>query len=227
MRIKICGIRRRADALLAARLGADAIGVLVGKVHPSSDFISPDQAADILEELPPFVSGVLVSHLPDAEALLQLIERVKPQAVQLHSEIPPEEVKQLRRTQPGLTVLKAIHIRGRNPLKAMVPYSGLVDGVVADSINPLTGQVGGTGLIHDWSVTAELANRLPIPLLLAGGLTDRNVGAAIRRVKPYGVDVNSGVKARDGFKDPRLLERFIQAVRGSVDRVRPPGGSDD
>jgi phosphoribosylanthranilate isomerase len=227
VRIKICGIRRGSDALLAAKLGADAIGVLVGKAHPSSDFIHPEQAADILKELPPFVSGVLVSHLPEARALIHLIQRVRPQAVQLHSEIPPEEVKQLRRALPGLTVLKAVHIDGRNPLTAVAPYSGLVDGVVADSLNPHTGQVGGTGLIHDWSVTAELVERSAIPVLLAGGLSDRNVAAAIHRVQPYGVDVNSGVKAADGFKDPLLVERFIQAVRGSVDRVPPPESSDD
>ena len=72
VRIKICGIRRGSDALLAAKLGADAIGVLVGKAHPSSDFIHPEQAADILKELPPFVSGVLVSHLPETQALIRL-----------------------------------------------------------------------------------------------------------------------------------------------------------
>ncbi len=227
MQVKICGIRRCSDALLAAHLGADAIGVLVGKVHPSRDFISPDAAAEILEDLPPFVSGVLVSHLPDAVALQDLIKRVKPDAVQLHGEIPVSDVEQLRRAQPGLTLLKAVHIAGRNPLAAVMPYTKLIDGVVADSLNPATGQVGGTGLIHDWALTAELVTRLPIPLLLAGGLTDRNVAAAIDRVQPYGVDVNSGVKGPDGFKDPRLLERFIQAVQRSVDRVPSAGDRHD
>jgi phosphoribosylanthranilate isomerase len=214
MRVKICGIRRVADGLLAAQLGADAIGVLVGQSHPSDDFITADVAASILRALPPFVSGVLVSHWIDPAALLELIIQVRPAALQLHSAISAEAVRQLRQARPELTLLKALHINHGNPLETISAYGDLVDGFVADSCNPATGQVGGTGLPHDWAITAELVQGQASPVLLAGGLTPANVAAAIGRVAPYGVDVNSGVKGVDGFKDGALLEQFIQRAKG-------------
>lgn len=216
MWVKICGVRRRADALLAARLGADAVGVLVGQEHPSDDFLPAAEAAAILRALPPGVSGVLVSHRRRAEALLALIDQVRPAAVQLHGAIPPGEVRRLRRAAPGMRLIKAVHIGRDDPLAAIAPYLALVDAVVADSSNPATGQVGGTGRVHDWALTAALVRRLPLPLLLAGGLTPANVGGAIARVRPWGVDVNSGVRGADGGKDPALLAGFITAARDAA-----------
>ncbi len=89
-----------------------------------------------------------------------------------------------------------------------------MDGFVADSCNPAKGQVGGTGLTHDWRISAELVERSAKPLWLAGGLTPNNVAAAIEQVKPWGVDVNSGVKGPDGFKHPQRPQAFIQAAKG-------------
>lgn len=213
MRVKICGIRRLEDARLAAQLGADAIGVLVGQAHPSGDFLTPQQAATILRGLPPLVSGVLVSHWSNPQGLLQLIAAVEPAVLQLHSAIAPEAVPALRQARPGLTLLKAVHSNQGDPLREAGRYAQLVDGFVADSCNPATGQVGGTGLTHDWSLTARLVQHLPKPLLLAGGLTPSNVAEAITTARPWGVDVNSGVKGADGFKDASLLERFIQQAK--------------
>lgn len=215
VRVKICGIRRLEDALLAARLGADAIGVLVGQRHPSPDFLEPEPAAVILRALPPLVSGVLVSHCSSAAELQPLIARLQPAEVQLHSAIAPEQVQLLRAQWPALKLLKVVHGNEPGALEAMGPYGSLVHGFVADSSNPSTGQVGGTGRTHDWSISAALVQQLPQPLLLAGGLTPQNVAAAIATVRPWGVDVNSGVKGPDGCKDPELLEAFIQAAKGA------------
>ena len=112
VRVKICGIRRLEDALLGARLGADAIGVLVGQRHPSADFLAPGAAAPILRGLPPLVSGVLVSHCSSAAELEPLIALLQPAAVQLQSAIEPEQVQQLRAQWPSLTLLKVAHVNG-------------------------------------------------------------------------------------------------------------------
>ncbi len=213
MRVKICGIRSSADALLAAHLGADAIGVLVGQAHPSPDFISAQQAHSILRVLPPFVSGVLVSHASDPEDLLMLIEQVQPTAVQIHSMMRVECVATVRRRHPGLTLLKAVHVNGNEPLAMVRRYADLVDGVVGDSCNDATGQVGGTGLTHDWGLSSDLVEQTKLPFLLAGGLTPENVKEAIAKVRPWGVDVNSGVKGTDGFKSHRRMKEFIDRAR--------------
>ena len=224
VRVKICGVRRPEDARLAAHLGADAVGVLVGQSHPSGDFIEPSTASAILRELPKPVIGVLVSHLEDPAALLELIDLLHPGALQLHSAIPPEAVQQIRRAKPDLLLSKAVHGNAGNPLETIRRYGQLVDGFVADSCNTATGQVGGTGLTHDWAISADLVRQAPVPLWLAGGLTPNNVAAAIAQVQPWGVDVNSGVKGPDGFKCPQLLQAFIQAAKGNASSSpRSPG----
>jgi len=213
VKVKICGIRRREDAWLAVDRGADAIGVLVGQQHPSPDFISAEEASAILRTLPPFVSGVLVSHHDNPKDLLALIEQVRPAAVQIHSPMTPDHVAAVRRRHPALTLLKVVHANGAHPLATIRSYRGLVNGVVADSCNPSTGQVGGTGVPHDWNVSAELVQKSGLPLLLAGGLSSTNVADAIALVRPWGVDVNSGVKGDDGFKSASRLTEFIDRAR--------------
>jgi phosphoribosylanthranilate isomerase len=216
VRVKICGVRRAEDAQMAAELGADAIGVLVGQKHPSGDFISAKQAAAVLQVLPDSVCGVLVSHLEDADALLELVDQVQPKALQIHSPMALGGVSTIRRARPDLLLHKAVHVGSADALAAITSYGALVDGFVADSFNPATGQVGGTGLTHDWRLTAELARSTPRPLWLAGGLTPQNVAEAIAQVQPYGVDVNSGVKGNDGFKNLQRLQAFIRSARSGT-----------
>lgn len=222
MRVKICGIRRPEDALAAAQLGADAVGVLVGQVHPSTHFISAANARAILAMLPPFVSGVLVSHLSEPSELLALIDEVHPAAVQIHSPMAVDAVAQVRRLHPGLTLIKAVHCEQGNAVALVERYAAVVDGVVADSSNPSTGQVGGTGLTHDWTKTARLVQQSPTPVLLAGGLNPSNVQQAIATVNPWGVDVNSGVKGSDGFQCLERMAQFIALAKSHEGRSRSP-----
>lgn len=216
VRVKICGVRRLEDAELAAELGADAIGVLVGQRHPSGDFIDADLAREIVEALPDSVCGVLVSHLEDPGALLELIDQVQPRALQIHSPMAISAVQQIRQACPDLLLHKAVHGSNGNAMEPLQAYEDLVDGFVCDSCNPATGQVGGTGLTHDWSDSAQLVKATSHPLWLAGGLTAGNVSEAIARVQPFGVDVNSGVKGADGFKDRERLQAFLDQVKGGV-----------
>lgn len=213
VRVKICGIRRLEDALLAARLGADGIGLLVGQRHPSADFIDAALAAQIARSLPPLVSSVLVSHLEEVPALCALIDQVQPQVLQIHSPMPAEAIRSLRCRYPQLKLIKALHPDGTDLGRQLGELEAVVDGWVADSCNPATGQVGGTGLVHDWALSAQLVATAQRPVLLAGGLTPANVRKAIRKVQPWGVDVNSGVKGSDGFKDPQRLRLFLEQAR--------------
>ena len=214
MYVKICGIRRQADALLAAELGADAIGLLVGQKHDSPDFISATVARDISRALPPSVEAVLVTHVEDVEELERLLQQSEITTIQLHSEIAPSAVERLRHRLPHLKIFKSVNIISADSVAYPEAFEQLVDGFVLDSINVATGQVGGTGKTHDWSVSREIVMRYPdIPIILAGGLNSENVRSAIERVRPFGVDVNSGTKAPDGFKDLRKMEAFIAQAK--------------
>ena len=215
MYVKICGVRRQEDALLAAELGADAIGLLVGQKHTSPDFIFTTVAKDIARALPPSVEAVLVTHVEDLDELERLLQQSEIRTIQLHSEIAPSSVERLRGRLPHLKIFKSINIISADSVAYPEAFEKLVGGFVLDSINVATGQLGGTGKTHDWSVSRQIVMRyLEIPIILAGGLNSENVRSAIEYVHPFGVDVNSGTKAPDGFKDTRKIEEFIVQAKG-------------
>ena len=210
MYIKICGIRRQEDALLAAELGADAIGLLVGQKHNSPDFISAAVARGISRVLPPSVEAVLVTHTKEIDELERLLQQSEITTIQLHSQIAPSSVERLRHRLPNVKIFKSVSVISADSVAYPEAFKKLVDGFVLDSVNLATNQVGGTGKTHDWSVSREIVMRYSeVPIILAGGLNSENVRSAIERVRPFGVDVNSGTKAADGFKDPRKMEAFI------------------
>ncbi len=212
-RIKICGVRRAGDALLAARAGADAVGVLVGQRHASGDFVTPAEARAIFAALPPYISAVLVTHVGDAAAVADLLAETGADTVQLHGDTPPEGCRLLRSLAPHARQVKCVHVSDAASLEAARPYFTAADALLLDTANAATNQVGGTGLTHDWTLSAALVLASPLPVVLAGGLRPENVGAAIARVRPWAVDVNSGVKGADGFKDAGRLAAFVAAAR--------------
>jgi phosphoribosylanthranilate isomerase len=199
VRVKICGILRLEDALLAARLGADALGF---NLWPGSRrFITPAAVRAIVARLPPFVTpvGVFVNQ-PPAEVRAALVDTGLG-AVQLHGDEPGQDCAGY-----PVPVLKALRVSGPESLAALERYP--VQGFVLDA--PSAG-FGGSGATFDWSLAREAARRATV--ILAGGLTPDNVGAAIRAVQPWGVDVASGVESSPGVKDPDKLARFIARAK--------------
>jgi phosphoribosylanthranilate isomerase len=214
VKVKICGITNLEDALAAVACGADAVGFLVGQVHPSgSVFISAQAAGRIAAKLPPFCSTVLVTHLSRPTAVVQAARAARVTTVQLHGETEPDEADTIRRKLPNIKVYKAVHVLGETAVADARRFLGKVHGIVLDTALKETGQVGGTGQPHDWRISKRIVQSLPLPVILAGGLNPGNVREAIRLVRPYAVDVNSGVSRPDGTKDLRKLKLFIQQAR--------------
>jgi phosphoribosylanthranilate isomerase len=214
MQVKICGVRREEDALLAAELGADAIGLLVGRRHPSVDFINLQLAGRIARALSGKARSVLVTHVTEVDEIERMLRETGIASVQLHSEILPDRIRELKGRLPHLTIFKSVHVLSLESIEYPKSYLNLVDGLVLDSFNPITHQAGGTGLTHDWSISQKIVNRYRgTPVWLAGGLDAGNVRGAIEAVQPFGVDVNSGTKGTNGFKDARKLSDFITAAK--------------
>jgi Phosphoribosylanthranilate isomerase len=212
-RVKICGIRSLADMQIAVQQGTDAIGVLVGKLHSSSDFVPANLAAEICDRTPPFVTSVLVTHLEDPDSVLALADTIPSAAVQLHSDITPALIDTLRRALAPRKVIAKIGVEGPSAIERARDLDQRVDAIVLDSVNRATDQVGGTGLTHDWSISSQIVKQISTPVILAGGLTPANVGSAIRQVHPWAVDVNSGVRNQAGFKDGDLIRAFIETSK--------------
>lgn len=221
-RVKICGITTREDAWTATRLGADAVGFLVGLLHDSEDQLSAPAAAKIIEALPPFASGTLVTHRADPTEVRALCRETRAQVVQLHGPYRLEHIPQLRDAFPAIKIIKAVHVDGEAAIRLAAEAAQLADAVLLDTKTAT--RIGGTGVTHDWSISRRIRDALaPTPVILAGGLTPVNVAAAISQVRPYAVDVNSGVSIRRGTKSAALVEAFIRAAKQAfVDRSPGP-----
>jgi phosphoribosylanthranilate isomerase len=213
VRVKICGVTSPAEAQLAERHGAHAIGLLVGRVHVAPDFVEPATADLIARSLPPFVVAVLVTHLDEPEALLRLADVVACPVLQLHSDPSASALRELRRRLSPRKIVGKVSVEDERAVARAKEIEPFVDAIVLDTLDRATDRIGGTGKVHDWSISARIASSSNVPIILAGGLTPGNVAQAIRAVKPWGVDVNSGVETSNGRKDEDRIRRFIAAVR--------------
>ena len=214
MRIKICGIRNEADLTAALSASPDAVGFLVGQIHPSPDFILACTARRLAKSLPPFVQPWLVTHLSKPEEVLDLADAAAIHNIQLHGESTPEEVFAIRNGLPPCAKLvRAVHPEPQDAFYKYAEFVPFIDAFLIDTLNPKTGQVGGTGLTGNWIRAARFVQESPLPVILAGGLTPANVARAIERVRPYAVDVNTGVKASaDRTESAALCRAFVRAA---------------
>jgi phosphoribosylanthranilate isomerase len=200
MRIKICGITNVHDALAAADYGADAVGFVLYKSSPR--YIDTKAVKNIISQLPPFVTTVGVFADTDERDIRAIVEDCGLDVIQLQGDEPADLCRRL-----GGRVIKAIRIRDKFSLNRMIPYK--VRAFVLDTYRE--GQLGGTGETFDWSLATEAKKFGKI--ILAGGLTPENIRQAIEQVRPYGVDVSTGVEERLGKKDPSKLKVFIETAK--------------
>jgi phosphoribosylanthranilate isomerase len=220
MRIKVCGIKRVEDAIMAAYCGADAVGLVVGQRHNSDDFINKHLAQKIVKECPPYISPVLVTELDDAEEIYNLANEIGVTSIQLHSDCTVDSIISLRKALPYIKIIKNFHVNGSEVIQAMKPFEPVVDAFILDTLDLANDKVGGTGLVHDWNISRKVVQEVSKPVILAGGLTPENVGEAIWFVKPYGVDASSGLKASDGFKDKTKVINFISRAKREFFNIR-------
>ena len=199
-RIKICGITRPEDARTAVRLGADALGLVF---HPASPrHVTLEQARAVRAVVPAFVTLVGLFVDAPAETVREFSTEVPLDLLQFHGEEPPAYCRGF-----GRPYLKAVRMRPEVDLQATCAAYADAAALLLDTYR--AGVAGGTGETFDWS---RIPDELPLPLVLAGGLDPDNVGEAVRRVRPYGVDVSGGVEAAKGIKDPARIQAFIRGV---------------
>jgi len=198
-RVKICGITRPGDARAAAQAGADAIGLVFYPTSPR--YLATERAVEIRDALPPFVQTVALFVNPDAAQVAQVLGRVRPSMLQFHGEETPEFCAQF-----GMPFVKAVRVKpGVDALEYLRPFSRAAAWLF-DSHVP---EYGGVGESFDWALVPVTERSV----ILSGGLSQANVAEAIRRVRPWGVDVSSGVESAKGIKDAAKIAAFIAEVR--------------
>jgi len=201
--VKICGITREEDALVAAHSGAHAIGLVF--YRPSPRYVEASVAARIVRALPPFVTPVGLFVDAKEDEVRRAASDSGVQLLQFHGAETPAFCASF-----GVPYLKAVRVR---PEVDLLQYARDFQGAKALLLDAFAeGLHGGTGEIFDWSL---IPSALPLPVVLSGGLTPQNVGEAVRRVRPWAVDVSSGVEASKGIKDAAKISAFISGVRNA------------
>ena len=221
-RVKICGLMTESDIALCVQAGADALGFVTEYPVPVPWNLDRKKSGELIAKVPPFVTTTAVVG-GSRETILEIVDSVKPQVVQLHGDETKEDIAYIcdKLSKIGVQVIKALRIDVdtqkalfaiEDPEKAALELAET--GIAALAVDSKTsGRPAGTGVPLDWKIIKKISAVIPIPLILAGGLTVDNVTRAVESVKPYGVDIISGVEKTPGVKDPDKVRLFVRTVK--------------
>jgi len=215
-RVQIAGISSLDDALAAERAGADALGFTVRLPTGVHDDLTEAKARGIIAALPPFIATVAITYVDTARAAVELCRYLGVSALQLHGPFPTQELPLIRAARPHLKLIRAVHVTGPEAQAQARALERRVDALILDTYDPATGRHGATGKTHDWTISRQIVAQTHTPVILAGGLTPDNVSEAIRAVRPWAVDVHTGVEHADGRRDLDKLRLFIERARASI-----------
>lgn len=207
-KVKICGLTSLKDLEVVTGMGADAIGVITG-IRSSPRNVSLETAKTLIDRTPVFTKTVLVTAPRSLEEAFKVYEYVNPDIAQIHGE--NIDIREFSLSLHNIDIIKPISVSESDVIGAGLKAADFFDAVLLDSST--NSKLGGTGKVHDWEISRQLVQAIrPKPLILAGGLTPSNVAEAIRRVRPYAVDVCTGTEISPGVKDREKVQRFLFTV---------------
>jgi phosphoribosylanthranilate isomerase len=214
-RIKVCCIGSIEEAKLAIDMGASAIG-LVSAMPSGPGVIEEDLIVEIARFVPPPIATFLLTSKQSAEQIIAQQRRLRTNTIQICDHLIDGEYDDLRKALPGISLVQVIHVGGEESLLEAVEVAPKVDALLLDSGNQRLAvkELGGTGRIHDWAISRRICEIVTNPVFLAGGLRPENVGEAVSQVRPFGIDVCSGVRT-NGKLDPVKLKAFVSGMHQS------------
>lgn len=212
-RVKICCISSVEEAWLAIRYGASALG-LVSEMPSGPGVISEDLISEIAAIVPPAVATFLLTSKQDAQSIIAQQRRCGVNTIQICDRLEEGTYEDLRNAMPGISLVQVIHVVGKGSVEEAALVSNRVDAVLLDSGNQALAvkELGGTGRAHDWTISARIREQLEVPVFLAGGLKAENVRNAVEQVRPFGVDLCSGVRTNGKLDEEKLRAFFNQLM---------------
>ena len=211
-RLKVCCIASPHEAALAVRYGASALG-LVSRMPSGPGVIEEELIAEIVPRVPPGVASFLLTCEQTADTIVAQQRRTRVNTIQLCDRVDATEYARLRDAMPGVSLVQVIHVTGEASVDEAIQVAPHVSALLLDSGNqslPVK-ELGGTGRVHDWTLSARIVKSVPRPVFLAGGLNPDNVGRAVREVRPFGLDLCSGLRT-NGVLDEAKLAAFTRAI---------------
>lgn len=214
-RIKICCIASVPEAKQAIQAGASALG-LVSEMPSGPGVIEESLIAEISGQIPPGVSSFLLTSEQDVSSIIEQQKRCQTNTIQLCDKLIEGTHADLRQALPGIKIVQVIHVSGKKSIIEAKSLENQVDALLLDSGNPTaeTKELGGTGRTHDWLTSRQIVETVSLPVILAGGLSPKNIYEAVQVVKPYGVDVCSGTRT-EGKLDEFKVKQFCAEVRAA------------
>lgn len=211
-RVKLCCIGSVEEAALAVEMGASALG-LVSRMPSGPGVISDELIAEIAATIPPAIGTFLLTSRQSVDEIVAQQHACRTNTVQICDHLLHGTHRDLKRALPGISIVQVVHVTGAESVEEAVAVAPHVDAILLDSGNQKLAvkELGGTGRTHDWRLSREIRERIDVPMFLAGGLNPDNVARAIAEVRPYGVDICSGVRT-DGKLDAEKLERYFLAI---------------
>ena len=192
-RIQVAGVSSLDEALFCAQVGVESVGFTLELPDGPHENLTTERACDIIARLPEPLLPVIITYLRSATEASRLVARVRARAVQFHGGITENELRLFRSLSPGIKTIGLVTVTGPNAARNAGQFKPpLWDAIILDSCDPRTGRTGATGCTHDWGISAEIARRSSLPVLLAGGLNPGNVGDAVLAIPAVGVDTASG-----------------------------------
>lgn len=212
VRVKICCISSVGEAAIAVRHGASALG-LVSAMPSGPGVIAEAAITEIAATAPPGVATFLLTSKCDADSIIAQQRRTRVNTIQLCDTVEPGGHARLREALPGISLVQVIHVTGEESVAEAIAVAGKVDALLLDSGNQKLAvkELGGTGRRHDWRISRKIVESVRVPVFLAGGLKPENVAEAIREVRPFGLDVCSGLRT-DGNLDETKVKRFFANI---------------
>jgi phosphoribosylanthranilate isomerase len=212
-RVKICCIASIDEARLVIRYGASAVG-LVSEMPSGPGPIPEELIEEIVATIPPGVSSFLLTSKQDVDSIIEQQRRTKVNTIQLVDRLLYGTHTDLKKALPGISIVQVIHVKSQESVKEAVDVSEKVNAILLDSGNQSLKikELGGTGRVHDWEISKRIVESVNVPVFLAGGLKSENVSDAVKKVKPFGVDVCSGVRT-NGKLDEIKLKGFFENLR--------------
>lgn len=215
VRVQIAGVSTLDEACAAEQAGADALGFTVRLPTGVHDGLTEAAARGIVAALPPFIASVAITYVGTAREAVDLCRYLGVSALQLHGPFPTQELPLIRAALPHLKLIRAVHVTGMEALAQARALERRADALILDTFDPLSGRHGATGKTHDWTISRQIVEQVRTRVILAGGLTADNVAEAVRVVRPWAVDVHTGVEDADGTRNFDKLRAFIARARAA------------
>jgi phosphoribosylanthranilate isomerase len=211
-KVKICCISSTDEAKMAIEFGASALG-LVAHMPSGPGVISDEEILKITRTVPPAISTFMLTSETTADDIIEHHKRTLTNTIQIADELKEGTYERIRQALPAIKIVQVIHVINEKTIDEAIRISNLVDALLLDSGNPNLEikELGGTGRVHNWTLSRKIVEQSKVPVFLAGGLTAKNVRQAIEEVQPFGLDLCSGVRT-DRKLDPKKLEQFFKSV---------------